>query len=390
MLNLIWGGRIIKRFLTQPFESFKAGLVVRRINRLVKEGKFRVVFYDRLAMHDTFSNPVISELNLLGEKVIHLVGDPTHPMLSGEGSSFIFYVNSHMEIFFSFFDVPLMVTAASHISVDSKSKITKFAHIFHSPVSMHYVYGDDAFDAYDIFFAVGPHHVAEIHQLSQLRNWCGKKVYQAGYPKIDKMKATYDRSINGVAIEEYTNDKKVVMFAPSWGEANILKHYGFSIVKELIEGGFHVILRPHNLSFEYDLDVIDELLLYFAGCDFEVDGAIGSDKMLSSDLLISDWSGVAYEYAFTTERPVLFIDCEGAQKINSRLNKEILIKPMEDTCRFGVGVVCTPSEFTHKIVDRLIQGRGGWAMTICETRKQYLYNYQASSRYISAKIRELL
>lgn len=33
-----------------------------------------------------------------------------------------------------------------------------------------------------------------------------------------------------------------------------------------------------------------------------------NDTVFNADLIITDWSGIAYEYAFTTLRPVLYIN----------------------------------------------------------------------------------
>ena len=50
-----------------------------------------------------------------------------------------------------------------------------------------------------------------------------------------------------------------------------------------------------------------------------------------SDLMITDWSGVSYEFAFGTERPVLFIDVP--QKIMNEQYREIGIDPIDISIR---------------------------------------------------------
>jgi hypothetical protein len=52
-----------------------------------------------------------------------------------------------------------------------------------------------------------------------------------------------------------------------------------------------------------------------------------SDSFFESDVMISDWSGVALEYAFCTERPVLFVDVP--RKVNNPEYEQIAREPIE-------------------------------------------------------------
>ena len=52
----------------------------------------------------------------------------------------------------------------------------------------------------------------------------------------------------------------------------------------------------------------------------------GHDSLLASDVMISDWSGAALEYAFGLEKPVLFIDMP--KKINNPEHDRIDCPPL--------------------------------------------------------------
>ena len=54
------------------------------------------------------------------------------------------------------------------------------------------------------------------------------------------------------------------------------------------------------------------------------DNVSSTASFYSSDVFITDWSGVAYEYAFGTEKPILFLDVP--QKIVNQSYKEIQIE----------------------------------------------------------------
>ena len=55
------------------------------------------------------------------------------------------------------------------------------------------------------------------------------------------------------------------------------------------------------------LDSLNSAFKGFPNYVFEEDIA-SVESLFTSDILICDWSGLSYEYAFGTERPVLFID----------------------------------------------------------------------------------
>lgn len=386
MLNIYHSLRLIRRVLFRPLGSFKSLKSVLKINRLVKQEGVNVAFYDRYAVHHTFSEPVIRAFMGRNCQAIYIVGDLSHPVINEKEFSVpVFYVADGFEIFLRYLRIPLIVTPATDFDVAGKNAVTRVAHFFHSPVSMHYVYGDDSFDAYDIFFLVGPHHTREIALLSELRGWENREIYPAGYPKIDEIAKAFDASF------PVLRDKPVkqVMFAPSWGNSNVLRSHGIEIVKGLLEAGFEVKVRPHKHSFKYDQDILDQLVELFKGQTFELDSSMGFQALLASDLLVSDWSGVAYEYAFSTGKSVVFVDVKGGQKIQSVRNKEIQIRPMEDTCRYEVGSVCKPEQVTQCVVDLLGRDDSESKEKVLKLREKYFYNFGHAAAEISGLIENI-
>ena len=48
---------------------------------------------------------------------------------------------------------------------------------------------------------------------------------------------------------------------------------------------------------------------YEQDSDVEIQTDFSSNStVFEADLMITDWSGIAYEYAYTTQKPVLFIN----------------------------------------------------------------------------------
>ena len=59
--------------------------------------------------------------------------------------------------------------------------------------------------------------------------------------------------------------------------------------------------------------------------------------MSKSLTIITDFSGVAFDFAFSFERPVIFIDLK--KKVNNLDYKKINIEPLEISVRKKIGVV---------------------------------------------------
>ena len=65
-----------------------------------------------------------------------------------------------------------------------------------------------------------------------------------------------------------------------------------------------------------------------------------TDSILRSDILVSDWSAMALEYAWGLEKPVLFIDVP--RRIRNPNWQELGIEPIESAIRSEVGEIVSP------------------------------------------------
>ena len=64
-----------------------------------------------------------------------------------------------------------------------------------------------------------------------------------------------------------------------------------------------------------------------------------------SDLMISDWSGAALDYAFGLNKPVLFIDVP--RKVNNLDYDKIGIEPLEVSIRSQIGAILALDELDN-------------------------------------------
>ena len=106
---------------------------------------------------------------------------------------------------------------------------------------------------------------------------------------------------------------------------------------------------------------------------------VSDDSLIRADVLISDYSGIALEYAFGTERPVLFLDVP--IKIRNQRFKELGSEPLELSLRSEIGVVVSPGELDSvpTVISDLILNRLAYNKKLAELRNTYVYEFGHSS-----------
>ena len=214
-----------------------------------------------------------------------------------------------------------------------RPKAGKTVYAFHSLNSTHTAYRTGAFDGYDVLFCTGPHHVEE---LTRSRAPAVPSLPEVGYHKLDLIRKEHRRWRAAGAVE-----KDTVLLAPSWGRQNLLEAHGVEIVEALLAEGFRVIVRPHPQFFHSlypkGAEVVESLRRRFKrnnAVEFEL-SIDTQDSFHRSSLMISDWSGAAYEYALGTLRPVLFVDTP--QKIFNPEWTTLGLPSFEESMRSVVG-----------------------------------------------------
>lgn len=190
-----------------------------------------------------------------------------------------------------------------HIKRSYVRKDIEYIYLFHAMVSTQMIYRKGAFDHYDTIFCVGPHHNREIRETEQLYGLSAKKLVDFGYPLLDDL------------LEQYGNREKCVgkprlLIAPSHHEGNIMDSCLEDILTELQRKDWQVIVRPHPQYVRRNPGRVEELKQRYAGREnllFETDFTT-NESQYTSDILITDWSGISMEYSFVTHHPCIFIN----------------------------------------------------------------------------------
>jgi hypothetical protein len=287
-------------------------------------------------------------------------------------------------------DADVLITSIPDLGDDlfrrSRSPV-HYVYVHHSLVSTHMIYREEAFDQYDTIFCGGPHHVAETRAREHLYGLPGKTLFEYGYPRLDELR----KAAKGAA-QNSPSAAPHVLVAPSWGPEGLFETVGADLIGFLLEAGMRVTARPHpetRLRTPHCLEEIDRRFQDIPNFDFDQD-ALSDNALLCADIMISDWSGVALEFAFARERPVLFADV--ARKIRNPDYLKIDLEPIEVTLRERIGAVLPITDMGNVAgrVRTLLAEIPRWRQAITNARDDFVCNLDRSAEIGAARILEIM
>ena len=265
----------------------------------------------------------------------------------------------------------------------SKVYPVHYVYIFHSMFSTHSYLRKGALDNYDTIFCVGYHHEKEIRATEERYGLKEKKLIKYGFGRLDTLLQEKQKF-------QKTNkeDKNLILITPTYGENNLLQICGKELIEILLKADFTVMLRPHYRTFKDSKKLINSIIENFGNHpNFILEkGIIPSDKFHNSKCMISDWSGISLEYAFTFERRVIFIDVP--MKILNPDSEDIEIEPIEISIREKIGHVVSPNNL-EKIPEiiRNLDNDNSMSKQIRKICSETVYNIDNSAK-IGAEIIE--
>ncbi len=275
-----------------------------------------------------------------------------------------------------------------HIKRSYVRKDIEYVYVPHCIDSINMTMRTGAVDHYDSVLCVGKHQKEEITNTEAVYGLPHKTLVDWGYTLLDEMRAQYAASAH--------EDKpgKKILIAPSWQKDNIVDSCLEEILDTLKGRGYQITVRPHPQEVRLKQAYMEQLeAKYAADRDVEIQTDFSSNStVFESDLLITDWSGITYEYAFTTLRPVLFIDTP--MKVMNPEYEKINTPPINIWMREVIGVVVKPDELEKlpEAVERLLSGRDEYRERIDRFVHEYVYNLgnsgEVGAKYIINEIQK--
>ena len=101
-----------------------------------------------------------------------------------------------------------------------------------------------------------------------------------------------------------------MLLAPSWGKSALFGVYGGKIIEDLLATGYHVIVRPHPQSFASEKEMLDTLMQRYPDSE-QLEWNRDNDNfdvLRRADILISDFSGVIFDFALVFDKPIIYAD----------------------------------------------------------------------------------
>ncbi|MCK9548100.1 MAG: CDP-glycerol glycerophosphotransferase family protein [Sphaerochaeta sp.] len=277
----------------------------------VSKNHYPLVIYSEGKRYWNVFKPVLKALEKRGVATIFYTSSEDDPFFSsswehitgefiGEGNKAFTRLN------FLEADVCLMTTPGLDVYQLKRSKgVRHYAHILHasSDATTYRLFG---LDYYDSVLLTGEYQKEHLRILEGQRNIREKDLVVVGCTYLDVLQEKVADFVK--------KDDSVftVLVAPSWGPSAILSKYGASLLDALVQTGFHIIVRPHPQSKLSEKDVLDTLEATYQGVD-TLEWDYNPENLLSlsrADIMISDFSGVVFDYAFLFDRPFLYVNSE--------------------------------------------------------------------------------
>ena len=181
-------------------------------------------------------------------------------------------------------------------------KIDNYVYIFHSPQSTHKIYTENAFDNYDIICCNGNYHYDEIRKRETIFNLKKKKLIKSGYLYLEFL-------LKNISLNK---NSEHILFAPSWNynERNLFDEYSLNVLDYLLDNNFKIIFRPHQEHYKRSKHIIEKLIKNYENKNnFMLDQNDNNLFALSnSNLLITDYSGIALEFLFVFKKPFIIVN----------------------------------------------------------------------------------
>jgi hypothetical protein len=317
---------------------------------------FPLVIYSEDARYWNVFKPILEECESRCLALRYLSSDQNDPFFNntyahitgeyiGSGNRAFAYLNL-LEA-----DICLMTTPGLEVYQLKRSRGVKhYAHIVHDTgdTTCYKLFGVDWFDS---VLLSGEYQIEGLRRLEEIRGLPQKELVVVGCPYLDvfaeKIKDQYPQP---------APDSVTVLVSPSWGPNSLLPVYGEKLIDPLIQTGWKIILRPHPQSRISDAEILQRLeARYKDNPNIEWDhNPENLPSLARSHVMISDFSGIIFDFAFLFQRPVLYT----VAQVNMDLwdASDLDTEPWKFTAVRSLGLEITPETLSQipQLVEKVL------------------------------------
>lgn len=277
----------------------------------IDKSSYRFVIYNEDIRYWNVFKPVLDAFENHETEVTYFTSCKEDPVFNAE-YKFVFsqYIGEGNTAFaklnFLSADVVLMTTPGLDVYQLKRSRNVKhYAHLEHSvgDATMYRMFGLDYFDS---ILVTGMYKEKDVRWLEEHRNINRKEIVSVGCTYLDEFK----KRIEKIPAEE--DHEFTVLLSPSWGPSAILSRYGEKLLDSLQATGWNIIVRPHPQSRISEKEILDRLTSRYKDME-NIIWDYNSDNIFSlkkADIMISDFSGIIYDYTFLCDKPVMYVNAD--------------------------------------------------------------------------------
>lgn len=348
--------------------------------RFLSAGKKKIVFYSEKNGFYKYYRGVIEEIIRRTNIVVHYItGDAEDEVFKLESDQFKpYYIGENRLIVLMMkleTEIMVMTTPDLENFQLKRSYVQKdieYVYLPHDVNSANMSFRKNALDHFDTIFTSGPKNKDEIAAREEKYHLPKKNLVEWGSGVIDDMIRGYETS---------ENQEKTILIAPSWQKDNILDLCIEPMLERLSGREWRIIVRPHPQYVRHCMEKIERLQKKFEGKYIEIQTDFSSNSTVyTADLLVTDWSSIAFEYCFATLKPVLFINTP--MKVLNPDYQELSIVPIDIELRDKIGISLDVERMDDlvKTAETLLYDKQFSADAMKGLRERYIYNVGSSGK----------
>ena len=372
------------------------------INRLLSRDKVKlkdkknIVFYSEGGHYWTTFKSVIEALSDMGVECSYYTSDSKDEGLKFQAPNVdtLFIGDGRFSLIsLNYLKAKILVMTTPQLDVmhlKRSSEVDYFVHLIHAPTDV-LSYKPFAFDFFDCVMCSGQHQIDHLRLIEKTRNLPAKELLKTGLVYFDELLANKKNTSTTSAA------KKTILVAPTWGAAGLLNNAGFEPLQLLVDAGFEVILRPHPQSYVSDIELMQDIETQCNKYNAITISRSPStqDVMDKADIMVSDVSGIIFDFAFVYEKPVIAFSGtldEGRLLENIEINATQELK----TTIWEIGKI---SEIATEVnIEKIseLPALAAQALSnsatgnIQKLRDESLFNYGSAGKVASQQLKKLL